>query len=859
MADYLFVVGEPDGPYFSAFHGTIRVDADGKTEAGTLSGVGLSLLVNAGQAILAGDQEQPISLTVCLPPGPGVIAAGDGLGADQLQGQLSVHFRDARDGMPALCIAGPAARLSGEVRDARKLMNGVFDVGPCSFQASFGPQPWAVSFEPLKPGGRVASLNLTPLGDVLFEVSELSIDASGIAACNAQLRQSGNQCQLSPLTRVRVLEGSLMARGEAVQAKLRARFGLPYFMGAEGEIDILASRQAGTASWQFGAEAHVDLAAVWRDPSGRLSFDHMGVSVGIANDGKADVRIRGRVTFNAGDLERQTAAWLGKLFAGLSAEFPETPLTADGQIPDEANVAFLIRPPAPLNFDALEVFHVTVPRLGIRGKQLILEELSLGFTVGDVSMRGSIGSLTIDMGVQPPALHLTERPLAVDVQLSAPGGFKGSVTLRQKTTAVVEVLEGEGQLSTPAFPGVRAAFKTGRFRKSTEDSSWKPTLLIYFEGEYSFPVLPGVTVRRLGIGAAVNMAIPNTSRLTLAQAHARLQNGGLPAPGIPANWEPVEEPLTLVASAIITPFEGSPEDAYEYYVGDMTLLMTSDFQITGMGKVWFQSTRVHTKTPEFQASPGAQGLFLFDGKQPSLRVAAQTRRDGKSSLSRDGVAGQLLATRIPETRFSLDASPSGFLMVLGPTVLRESLGPLRIAGSTLFAVRIASGRGSMLVRLSAGASFEQSAGASVGPASLSATVSLGFAADVMLLGQIKPGAGELVVYGHATAAAWASVALHVSIGFRIRIGLPFGRSFTISWHEDWDFRLTVHADIDLELAVSTGQGIGIRGQARVEVSVLGLSASMGLPFSEGASFIDDAKKTAADLQTDIVAQIGGQQ
>ena len=147
MADYLFVVGEPDGPYFSAFHGTIRVDADGKTEAGTLSGVGLSLLVNAGQAILAGDQEQPISLTVCLPPGPGVIAAGDGLGADQLQGQLSVHFRDARDGMPALCIAGPAARLSGEVRDARKLMNGVFDVGPCSFQASFGPQPRSASSE----------------------------------------------------------------------------------------------------------------------------------------------------------------------------------------------------------------------------------------------------------------------------------------------------------------------------------------------------------------------------------------------------------------------------------------------------------------------------------------------------------------------------------------------------------------------------------------------------------------------------------------------------------------------------------------------------------------------------------------
>lgn len=859
MPDYLFVVGKPDGPYFSAFSGAIRVDADGKTEAGTLSGVGISLLVNADQAVQAGGPEQPIILTLCLPPGPGAIAAGDGLEENRLQGQLSVRFRDAHDGLPALCIAGPATRLSGAVSAVRTLMNGAFSVGPCRFQASFGPQPWAVSFEPPESGGPVASLKLTPLGDVLFEVSSLRIDASGIAACDAQLRRSGNQCQLSPLTRVRVLEGSLVARGEALQAKLRARFGLPYFIGAEGEIDILASRQAGAGTWQFGAEAHVDLAAVWQDASGWLSFDHMGVSVGIASDGKADVRIRGRVTFNAGDLDRQAAAWLGKLFAGLSAEFSDTQLTAGGQNADEAKVEFSIRPPAPLTFDALDVFHVSVPRLRISGKLLTLEDLSLGFSVGDVSMRGSLGSLTIGLGDRHLTLKLAESGLAVDVQLSAPGGFKGSATLRQIRTEVVEVLTGEGQLSTPAFPGVRAAFKTGRFRKSPEDPSWKPTLLIYFEGEYSLPVLPGVTIRRLGIGAAVNMAIPNTSRLTLAQAHARLQNGGLPAPGIPANWEPVEEPLTLVASAIITPFEGSPEDAYEYYVGDMTLLMTSDFQITGMGKVWFQSTRVHTKTPEFQASPGAQGLFLFDGKQPSLRVAAQTRRDGKSSLSRDGVAGQLLATRIPETRFSLDASPSGFLMVLGPTVLRESLGPLRIAGSTLFAVRIASGRGSMLVRLSAGASFEQSAGASVGPASLSATVSLGFAADVMLLGQIKPGAGELVVYGHATAAAWASVALHVSIGFRIRIGLPFGRSFTISWHEDWDFRLTVHADIDLELAVSTGQGIGIRGQARVEVSVLGLSASMGLPFSEGASFIDDAKKTAADLQTDIVAQIGGQQ
>ena len=123
-----------------------------------------------------------------------------------------------------------------------------------------------------------------------------------------------------------------------------------------------------------------------------------------------------------------------------------------------------------------------------------------------------------------------------------------------------------------------------------------------------------------------------------------------------------------------------------------------------------------------------------------------------------------------------------------------------------------------------------------------------------LLGQFRE--ERLVVYGRAVVLAHAGIDLRVRIAFEIRIGLPFGRSIRISWSQEWNFSLQIHADLQLEVAVTSHGELGMRGQATLSVNVIGIQASISVPAQLNAPLIDDARLEADEVRKDIQALIG---
>lgn len=725
-------------------------------------------------------------------------------------------------------------------------------LNPCEvkFENPLGKVAWKASLVSAAPadGETEKPVATFEILGVVFALKELRFNASGIvgAQASADLHKS---LDIPSLHDVRIISANVNFAGQHVHASLRLSFAFDYFVGARGELDVEASRGPLPAEWQVATTTRINTGATWTDPSGWLSFSDMGVELDVGTDTNGaltvrDIRTSGQITFRADALEAKSREWLSHLFRGLSTEFRNVSLRG-GAKPD---FHFSFRPRGGLQFKALDIFDLQIPELKLGTDMLTLRSPMLSMNIGSASLRGRIEELNVSLKGTPSIEGIDA--FTIEMALSAPGGVKASATMTYKYTETVQTVSGTGQLTTPTFPGVHVAFLIGRFKLA---DTWKPTLVIYADKPVDIPLFPGVVIRRLGLGLGVNAEVEGTTRLSLAEARKRLETG-LPDVSQPASWKPKETDLTLLARAFVSPTTGPVHSTPELYVADLTIIATSDFQLAVMGKLWLHTSLEHARTSNFQARPSASGMMLLDGQEPSLRMVAQTRSDGLTSVGGQGVVGNLLGNLIPETRFAMEATPTGLAVVLGPNTIRGDLGPLQVTGSSLLAFRTTPNRAYAISRSSLEARFGTSASMSFGLVSISAALRFGFSSELVLLGYFSK--SELVIYGRAYVSAFVEVNLHIRIGFRIRIGLPFGRSITISWHRDWDFSWSIHVDLDIELAVSSQGSVGMVGRAQIRVSVVGIEATLQVPVDENSELVKNGRELEKEIRNDITQLTG---
>ncbi|TQK03558.1 hypothetical protein [Herbaspirillum sp. SJZ107] len=720
-------------------------------------------------------------------------------------------------------------------------------IGPADATLRLGLEPWQLALDnPDK--SPIAVFKVPGLEGIAFDITRLVIDASGVTECRATLKPGTTR--IGDLA-LEVGEGTLVLRGKRLDARLQARFELAYFRGASVDLQLAVGADLPNGETTISGLTRVANNVPWSDPSGMLRFDQMAVTVDVQNkDGKVDAKVRlgGRVTFQPCALGADADAWFGRLFSGLAVSFEH----ADLALGDLGLPAFSFSPPEALRLRAFEIFDMRVPTLAFEPSGVRLIGATLRFEAGGAVVSGTVGSIAIRLA-GGPAIDFSNGTPSIAIELAAPGGFKGQASLAQIDGPNVQAVRGYGRISSPALPQVEASFQIGRFREDA-NGPWLPSVsVVAAQDDVNVTMFPGVVATRVELGAGINRRVAGVTGLSLAQARARLRDG-LPDVFLQESWSDEKTDLCVVARIFAESSPTKGAETMSLYVADMTLLMTSDLQFAAFGNLWLYTRRSDARSADFQKQPAAVGLALFDARQPSLRVVAMTRPDGRSSLAASIPAGPLLGLQMPRSQLAFEAAPAGTMLALGPVEVDTTLGPLRVAGSTSFVLRSAGGRLYAISRSALSAAFSASTGSvGIGPATFSGSVSAAFAASLALLGDFQD--GRLTVYGLAHASCSIELALHVQIGFRIEISVGFG-SVTISWHEDWDFRMGMHVDLDLEAALDSGGGIGIDGRARLSVNVLGISAGLALHIAAGEEQVQRGRAIYQAAVTEVDNLLG---
>lgn len=705
---------------------------------------------------------------------------------------------------------------------------------------ALGAQPWTVSLAPLEPGKPVA---IVALGDIVFHVTELALAETGITHCSAHLLPGSASLAGRPIN---LHSGSLSMQGPRMEANIQADMSLDGFIGSRTTLSITAGR-TGQEPWHVAAMVRAPSLEAWSDPSGLLHFEQMSLAWSVVWDDSAftgKLSASGRVRFTPTSLSGPAREWFGQLFSGLAADFDGVDL---GDWASDAILRF--NPLQALRVKALDLFDMHIPAIAFGRHGLDLSGLALSFHGGGASIRATLPSLRLKLD-GTPRLEMTGLP-SLNVELTVPAGIKAYGTLEYQESSTLQSLTGRARFSTPTLPGVEVMFKIGRARFQ-DHGEWEPLLLLYADVPVNIAVFPGVVVQRLALGAGLNFQVAGVTGLSFAAAEERVRLGSLPDVAQPNSWQPERGGFTLAARAFAGPLHSSVDTIPQLYLADLTFVMASDFQLAAYLRMWFQTSLADGKSARFQGAPSVVALANFDGNEPSLRLIAMTKKNGASTQP-GGTS--LLGLDNLEVRLAFEANSRGMAIVLGPNRIEGAIGPLRLRAETLLAIRAGGGNALVLYRAALEAGFQVGGSLDLGLVRFSASVHAGFSAQLELWGCFDQGA--LTVYGAAHAAFELEVALHVRIGFEVRIDVLFG-SITIQCYQHFDFGLRVHIDLDLQVALSTRTAAGARGSATVAVSVLGMTVGVPITVSANEGAVDAARALFDSRVKGELAKLGVQ-
>lgn len=761
---------------------------------------------------------------------------------DRLRAMLELR------GAARLPFALPAlpADLPYEIKDGRFVFTDLSDVSiaiagnpdagtafrllPSRLSLSIGVDGWNARLLPADPAQQphVASIHI---GEIEFRITGLEFDSTGVTACTAAILPKKITFAGRP---IELLSGTLAVLGRRIGATVEARLSVEGLSNSEIDLTISASGDGG--QWQLNAVARTPAIEAWRDPSGYLLFENMSVSWLLAYDAGAitgTLSASGRLQFLSDHLSDSVRDWLGELFGGLSADFTDVRLGA------WASPDFLkFRPISSLEIKALGIFDLRIPSIGISSAGIELEEMALSVHASGASIRASLPKLSIGLDGDKIHLALGVAEIKLDVELTVPAGIKAHGVLKYTDTPTLQQLSGKARFSTPTLPGIEVMFKIGRTRFE-KDAGWDPLLLLYADVPVSLPVFPGIVIQRLALGAGLNFAVDGVTGLTFAETERKVSGGGLPDVSREMSWVPRKGAFTLAARAFLGPNPGYNDAEVQLYVADLSFVMAADFQFAAYLKMWFQTSVADARDARFQQKPAVVALATFDGNEPSLRLIAMSKSDALSTLGDSGQSGGLLSFKLPETRLAFEANARGMAIVIGPNTLSGSIGPLKLSAQTMLALRAMDGEVLVVYRNALNAGFHVEGALDLHLVRFSASVTAAFSAQIELWGLCKPD-GTLTVYGDARASFLVDVALHVRIGFRIRISYFFG-SIEIECYRHWDFGLHVHIDMSLAVAMSTHAAPGVQGRGTIGVNVLGMSVEVSLPLEWNAGAVTSAR------------------
>lgn len=640
------------------------------------------------------------------------------------------------------------------------------------------------------------------------------------------------------LTSVEVVGGSVEVNSGAVHVSVSLAFSLASFNEVRGELDLELSWHPDSPRWLVSARTRVQSRKSVTDPSGWIRFSDIGVVLDCSVDGGTGsinverARLSGTASFDARKIAGGAGEWLRDLFTGVQVAFRDAEVGA---------AEFRIKLLDALRIRALHVLDIEIPEFKLEGANLELMNLRVRTDLGAGSFSGRMPSLRLNMRD-----GRLDGKLALDLALSTPGGIKATAQLEYFDEGKDQYLLGSGVFSSPAFPGVGIRFRLGR---SEQERGWVPNVLLIAQTDVDIPLFTGVMVRNLGLGFAINLEVPGTSRLSLREAQKAVENG-LPDVRDPTEWKPARgrgDVVSLIAAAKVSASKGD-RNTPDIYAGDLAIILTSEAQWAIVGKFWVFTSVNKCSEPRFAREPLVSALVLLDGQAQSLRAAAVTNTDSATEAQGTGPLASIIAS-FPKTRFAFEATSSSLTVAIGPNTLGGELGRLTVEGTSLMALH-ASKQGDQFTAfaistLSFSAAYTQAASLSLGPVHLRARARFGFSYDSTLIGRYRD--SELLLYAGTRVQAYAGIDLNVRIEFEIRINAIF-KKIVIRWSQSWDFNWTVYVDLTLKVAVSSRGKVGFVGQADVSVNVLGIKASVNVPVTVDPALVAQAEAVREETQ-----------
>jgi len=637
---------------------------------------------------------------------------------------------------------------------------------------------------------------------------------------------------LGELEQVTVVDGELLLHDGRWTLAIEASAALPWLRGAAGRVRVRGgSGVVGGIAFEAGFQ--VALGSAWTDPSGCLILRDPSVSVSIGwqrPNWSVKGALSGSLEFGRAELDGPASEWVGEIFRGLTIDFDGLSLSDLANL-HGGNGSIRLGLARGFSCRLWEIMQFDLRGLKLHGDGLGFDG-DVGFALGPVRLGGRLPDLRLKLSGGKVELDTGKFALAISGALELPGGVRARLDVRRKQQDGVTILEGRGSLTVPSLPDAEVLIQIGRF--GDPGRAKQPTIAIYGEVAAVIHVLPGVVLRRLGVGLGIYRSLRGTAELVRSSGEQLLESlaDGAPlSPGSGDDWR--LDPacfLTLVARATASATAG-PEDEIDYYVADLLLTIDSNLRFAGWMNAWMLSSIDDTRKDDaIRRHPHGRGAFAFDSRVPSIVAAYRTLKDGRSSLTRraGGLASAITClVANSQTQMLFEARPNLLHLRLGPHSYRQSLAQLgTIEASSTLAVRVerSGAVATIATRWAArlGGSFE----GRIGPVAFGVGASAGFELDLTLGGGLRKSA--FAVYGRGRARAWFQVQawarISIQIAFRVKLG-PFKVGFRVRI-ETRDVRLSLGVEATVELEVALGsEGVGASATAVVGISIAGITAT----------------------------------
>jgi hypothetical protein len=553
------------------------------------------------------------------------------------------------------------------------------------------------------------------------------------------------------------------------------------------------------------------------------------------------------------------------LLPNIKIDLVECPLTGDMSVIAQ-HVNFLVEMPTPKSFNFLGCFEMELRGIGFLpqakefgndGAMELTGQLKFAAGLGDTpDSRVDYHRLLIGLpkpGDIFPRLYFKNLP----VNLNFGAAFRLSGAVEFVDEELKEGFFGEGMLQIQGLPTLVANFAFLRVRRDAQ-SPWMRAWFIYLEIRQASFLIPVVQIylREVGLGFGYRFTLvsikaadrANDMRQLLAELKKLSRTQGdlakrdrweldLEAPGEDVRWTIVLRALLAQTSAAASPgdWDRAKEEPLScLFLFDAIVAFRSDLTFFMAVRGWINTNYCNYVDNDdgLREKPFVSGFVLLSPRQK--RFLAHVSSNPEGHLGSNPELPELAQKALKSVQFSatLLIEPGLLHYELGwPNQLRWVIefGPIKLENQGGFIFRISRSELVLGISYLARGKLEIDAGVSLGlvGASISARAEIAYGARLITLLQDS----SFFVYG----AIGLELQIAISIKFWIKIPLGF-TSIKLKYRLSVAIGLTA----GLELGLTKGEGLGLRGQGTIALSVMGHDLHFGASFAWNSKAVESA-------------------